>query len=82
MNKALKMLIMAVLPLILVAVGCSGGPDREIPLGRITGYNADYQRPRVGNPAPDFQFKMPDGRDTSLSELKGKVVLINFWRST
>ncbi len=33
----------------------------------------------VGKRAPDFTLKDIDGRDVSLSSLRGRVVLINFW---
>lgn len=35
--------------------------------------------PRVGEPAPDFAFTLPDGTATRLSDLRGKPVLLNFW---
>lgn len=35
----------------------------------------------IGGEAPDFTQKTPDGKDMSLSELRGKVVLIDFWAS-
>jgi cytochrome c biogenesis protein CcmG, thiol:disulfide interchange protein DsbE len=35
--------------------------------------------PEVGKPAPNFQVITFDGTKVSLSELKGQVVLINFW---
>jgi len=38
------------------------------------------QAPQVGKLAPDFQFQNPDGQSTSLSDLRGKPVLINFWQ--
>ena len=34
---------------------------------------------KPGEPAPNFQLRDMDGRTRSLSELRGKVVLINFW---
>jgi peroxiredoxin len=34
---------------------------------------------KVGDVAPDFTVEMLDGSKLSLSELKGKVVLVNFW---
>ncbi|MFC1903134.1 TlpA family protein disulfide reductase [Chloroflexota bacterium] len=33
----------------------------------------------IGNLAPDFPFQNQDGQFTSLGELQGKPVLINFW---
>lgn len=35
--------------------------------------------PRAGDVAPDFQFSMPDGTPTKLSDLHGKKVILNFW---
>jgi len=35
----------------------------------------------VGSMAPELAFKDPDGRIRKLSDLKGKVVLIDFWAS-
>ena len=37
--------------------------------------------PPVGKPAPDFAAKSDSGRNVRLSELRGQVVLINFWAS-
>jgi peroxiredoxin len=31
------------------------------------------------SPAPEFTLKMPDGTPVSLSDFRGKVVLLNFW---
>jgi thiol-disulfide isomerase/thioredoxin len=36
-------------------------------------------RPADGEPAPDFSYTMADGSVHTLSELRGKRVLINFW---
>jgi peroxiredoxin len=35
--------------------------------------------PRVGAEAPDFSLKTLDGRDVSLSSLRGRPVMVNFW---
>jgi hypothetical protein len=35
----------------------------------------------VGKPAPDFTAKDLDGNEVTLSKLRGKVVLLNFWAS-
>lgn len=32
-----------------------------------------------GQPAPDLQLKSPDGKIVALSDLKGQVVLLDFW---
>jgi DsbE subfamily thiol:disulfide oxidoreductase len=42
---------------------------------------AGNQNPRIGKPAPEFQLNTLDGQPVSLSDLKGKPVLINFWAS-
>ncbi|MDT8412607.1 MAG: TlpA disulfide reductase family protein [Vicingaceae bacterium] len=36
---------------------------------------------RVGEIAPELKFNNPEGKEISLSSLKGKVVLIDFWSS-
>jgi len=35
----------------------------------------------IGDIAPDLKFKNPQGKEVSLSSLRGKVVLIDFWAS-
>ena len=42
----------------------SGGPDSLDPAGK---------------PAPDFTLQTLDGKDVTLSSLRGKAVLLNFW---
>ena len=64
MNNRLRLLWLIIMTSVLLITGCSTGPD---------------QGPRVGKPAPDFQFQTADGQSTSLSNLRGKPVLLNFW---
>ncbi len=35
--------------------------------------------PRIGGVAPDFEWNAPDGSTRKLSDLRGKVVVMNFW---
>lgn len=37
---------------------------------------------KVGHPAPDFTFRDLDHKEVSLSDYKGKVVLLNLWSIT
>ena len=38
-------------------------------------------QPKIGTLSPEITLKNLDGKDISLSSLKGKVVLIDFWAS-
>jgi cytochrome c biogenesis protein CcmG/thiol:disulfide interchange protein DsbE len=44
-------------------------------------YNNQRGRVAIGEPAPDFTLNTFDGQVYKLSELKGKVVLVNIWAS-
>lgn len=35
----------------------------------------------IGDKAPELKFSSPDGKEYALSDLRGKVVLIDFWAS-
>lgn len=50
----------------------------------VAGLQAEIKRMngfKIGGEAPDFTQQTPDGQDFSLSQLRGKVVLIDFWAS-
>ncbi len=40
---------------------------------------ASFASDTLSGPAPDFTLKSRDGKEVSLSSLKGQVVMINFW---
>ena len=65
MNRMLKVILVIILALGILIASCAGEAS---------------QPPRIGKPAPDFQFQGSEGQSTSLSDLKGKPVLINFWQ--
>jgi cytochrome c biogenesis protein CcmG/thiol:disulfide interchange protein DsbE len=38
-------------------------------------------RPQPGEPAPEFSLALFDGSEVSLNDLRGQVVVVNFWAS-
>jgi len=81
MKKTLTAILAILLALGLAVSGCSGEPEQNVfARGEITGVSMDStQSPQIGELAPDFYFETPEGGATSLSELKGSPVLVNFW---
>jgi cytochrome c biogenesis protein CcmG, thiol:disulfide interchange protein DsbE len=77
MNRKIRFsLVAAFLALSLVFAGCSGDatpsatPSGQPPTGLA-----------VGELAPDFRLNNLEGEPVLLSELRGKIVLLNFWAS-
>jgi peroxiredoxin len=48
-------------------------------LGAVVAAPAQASQPRVGQPAPDFTLTLVDGRKVTLADLRGQVVILNFW---
>jgi cytochrome c biogenesis protein CcmG, thiol:disulfide interchange protein DsbE len=63
-----RILIWTGLVLLLVLVGLMLAKRQQGPI-------------RVGQPAPDFSLTTFDGQNYKLSDLRGKVVVVNFWAS-
>jgi peroxiredoxin len=58
------------------------GTAPATPAGGESGLGAlDSQAPIVGEMAPDFELRRIDGTTVRLSDLRGKVVYVNFWAS-
>ncbi len=79
MNQTLKIIILVVI-LIAIFIGAGLGykhlsKDYDQPTNTTFSYNQNQN----ANSAPDFTVKNTDGESVSLSDLKGKPVVINFW---
>lgn len=84
MSKKIKLLAVIVIIVILVG-GCT---SPATPSGTVSVAPSVTQSPaassipvgtQIGNLAPDFQLQTLDGQAISLSGLRGKPVLVNFW---
>ena len=68
MDKMRKVILPVTMALVLLLAGCTTGST-----------SSGTEEARAGQSAPDFQLKDLDGQDISLSSLRGKPVLLNFW---
>ncbi|HCX99283.1 MAG TPA: TlpA family protein disulfide reductase [Bacteroidales bacterium] len=50
-------------------------------IGSLLGLTLTAQTPEIGQLAPEIALETPDGDTIKLSDLRGKVVLIDFWAS-
>jgi peroxiredoxin len=81
MTKARLMLTITLITLVINGLaGCSSTPDVDtspdseiIPLIGVG--------PQVGKLAPDFEFTDAEGNSTSLSNLRDKYIILNFWQT-
>jgi peroxiredoxin len=69
----MKKIIFALLAISLVTAGCKKEDKAARPAAKPAVGAAE------GSAAPDFTVKDMAGKDIKLSDLKGKVVLVNFW---
>lgn len=67
-------LIVVILAVILLLPSCGGRGGKSAATEAET-----TTLVKVGDEAPDFTVEMFDGGRTTLSALRGKVVLLNFW---
>ena len=59
----------------------SSGHEGQLRMAGIRTRSALPIGPAVGNRAPDFTLPTIDGESLTLSDLRGKIVMINFWLS-
>ena len=63
--------LVAMLMVTLVGIGGAAAPD-ILPV-------AERNVVKLGEPAPNFRLRDLNGHSVALSDLRGKVVLLNFW---
>ena len=68
---------LAALAMAMAVSSCSRRPDASVRNG--DGREQAGASELVSKPAPDFSLKDATGATVKLSDLKGKVVLLNFW---
>jgi len=56
-------------------------PDNPVVAERYKAENAPVTATSIGALAPDLAFENPEGKILKLSDLRGKVVLLDFWAS-
>ena len=71
--------LVAIVSISVIIQGCIGSTEKITTDAEPDKSVADTNK--IGYPAPDFTLIDLDGNTVQLSELKGKVVFINFWAS-
>ncbi len=62
--------------LVVIAIGLLSPGTAPNPTQTSAGHPVGLQ---VGNTAPDFTLAAPDGKKVSLSDYRGKPIMLNFW---
>src|SRR5229473_8600758 len=73
--------VILIISTVVVLIGATVYADRATRV-KSTGpakYTEQASAKTLGHPAPDVTFKDLDDKDATLSQYKGKVVLVNFW---
>ena len=79
-NLTLILMLVATLAIIAVLLFWNPTPATAEPAAPQTQEQIDASTiAKEGMEAPDFTVEMFDGQDVRLSDLRGKVVLVNFW---
>lgn len=86
----MKKILVIILALVLVGTGCTNVAKDKEPEEIVDKGTVIIEAPaepvgpvkqdiEIGKEAPNFTLKNLDGEDVSLSDYRGKIVLINFW---
>jgi thiol-disulfide isomerase/thioredoxin len=68
-----------IISIVAAVVVATWSADRATRVSVKTRTTMAPNTPLAGKPAPDLKFKDLNGKEVSLSDLKGKVVFLNFW---
>jgi cytochrome c biogenesis protein CcmG/thiol:disulfide interchange protein DsbE len=68
-NRSLPSILWMVVPLAIVGLLAFGF------------LSSGHSRPQLGEPAPPFTLALLDGSQVALRDLRGQVVVLNFWAS-
>jgi thiol-disulfide isomerase/thioredoxin len=83
MKKKVVLILTATVLLLFTITTAGCGSDSGTPEARQTGESTDTGienvGPQVGKTAPGFHYTGTDGESISLSDLRGKAVMLNFW---
>ncbi len=77
-SRSILKFVLCVALLSVLLVACENTKAQKSQSGKV---NAAARKKGAENRAPDFTVTTLDGRQLSLSALRGKVVLLNFWAS-
>ena len=78
-NLSLVLMLVAVLAILAVLLFWNPAPAKAAPAPQSSEQIEQTTIAKQGTVAPDFVVEMYDGTQIRLSELRGKVVLVNFW---
>ena len=78
-NLSLVLMLIAVLAILAVLLFWNPAPAKAAPAPQSSEQIEQATIAKQGTVAPDFVVEMFDGEQIRLSELRGKVVLVNFW---
>ena len=75
----MKKVIAAVLLITLFTVAIVKAMENKIEPENSSQETANFRSFKLGSIAPDFELKTLTGKTVTLSEFKGKKVILNFW---
>lgn len=76
MKKAIGLIVIMALVVIMVVTFVKGQMDKDNKIEEVGKEEVGINKGQI---APDFTLQTLDGKDITLSELKGKKVVLNFW---